>query len=171
MIGVLSGFQSYLKKDIPSVFVLGCIGHSFALCESESDKSDEEELVPVTFTAKVIPEGLALGRKLDEYRDMISMFIRDDVIQSIELSGIDPLNSEFYNKLADVDVGGRCQLMLTKQLLVAEEKLDTLQDEWNMLPIMKGALASMVNLTPPEFWVKLQSIKDSNDQLKCSHLS
>ncbi|UYV71985.1 K02A2.6-like [Cordylochernes scorpioides] len=35
------------------------------VCESESDKSDEEELVPVTFTAKVIREGLALGRKLD----------------------------------------------------------------------------------------------------------
>ncbi|UYV66924.1 hypothetical protein LAZ67_4003355 [Cordylochernes scorpioides] len=34
------------------------------VCESESDKSDEEELVPVTFTAKVIREGLALGRKL-----------------------------------------------------------------------------------------------------------
>ncbi|UYV76545.1 hypothetical protein LAZ67_14001088 [Cordylochernes scorpioides] len=34
------------------------------VCQSESDKSDEEELVPVTFTAKVIREGLALGRKL-----------------------------------------------------------------------------------------------------------
>ncbi|UYV83333.1 hypothetical protein LAZ67_23000609 [Cordylochernes scorpioides] len=34
------------------------------VCESESDKSDEEELVPVTFNAKVIREGLALGRKL-----------------------------------------------------------------------------------------------------------
>ncbi|UYV77478.1 hypothetical protein LAZ67_15001178 [Cordylochernes scorpioides] len=37
------------------------------VCESESDKSDEEELVPVTFTAKVIREGLALGRKLGNH--------------------------------------------------------------------------------------------------------
>ncbi|UYV83478.1 hypothetical protein LAZ67_23001151 [Cordylochernes scorpioides] len=35
--------------------------------ESESDKSDEEELVPVTFTAKVIREGFALGRKLGDH--------------------------------------------------------------------------------------------------------
>ena len=39
---------------------------------AESDKSDEEELVPVTFTAKVIPEGLALGRKLGNH------FIQND---------------------------------------------------------------------------------------------
>ncbi|UYV68171.1 hypothetical protein LAZ67_5003240 [Cordylochernes scorpioides] len=37
------------------------------VCESESDKSDEEELVPVTFTAKVIREGLVLGRKLGNH--------------------------------------------------------------------------------------------------------
>ena len=29
--------------------------------------SDEEELVPVTFTAKVIREGIALGRKLGNH--------------------------------------------------------------------------------------------------------
>ena len=34
------------------------------VCDSESDKSDKEELVPVTFTSKVIREGLALERKL-----------------------------------------------------------------------------------------------------------
>nr|XP_022921016.1 tigger transposable element-derived protein 1-like [Onthophagus taurus] len=42
------------------------------VCESESDKSDEDELVPVTFTAKVIREGLALGRKLGNH------FIQND---------------------------------------------------------------------------------------------
>ena len=42
------------------------------VCESESDKSDEEELVPVTFTAKVIREGLASGRKLGNH------FIQND---------------------------------------------------------------------------------------------
>ncbi|UYV72509.1 hypothetical protein LAZ67_9003463 [Cordylochernes scorpioides] len=37
------------------------------VCESESDKSDEDELVPVTFTAKVIRKGLALGRNLGNH--------------------------------------------------------------------------------------------------------
>ena len=42
------------------------------ICESKSDKSDEEELVPVAFTAKVIREGIALGRKLGNH------FIQND---------------------------------------------------------------------------------------------
>ena len=32
MMGTTSGFQAQLKKDIPHVFVLGCVCHSFALC-------------------------------------------------------------------------------------------------------------------------------------------
>lgn len=34
MMGVNNGFQALLKKDLPSVFVLGCVCHSFALCSS-----------------------------------------------------------------------------------------------------------------------------------------
>ena len=36
MMGVNSGFQAFLKRDIPSVFILGCICHSFALCASHA---------------------------------------------------------------------------------------------------------------------------------------
>lgn len=36
MMGVNNGFQALLKKDIPSVFILGCICHSFALCSSHA---------------------------------------------------------------------------------------------------------------------------------------
>ena len=32
MMGTASGFQAQLKKEIPHVFVLGCICYSFALC-------------------------------------------------------------------------------------------------------------------------------------------
>ena len=32
MMGSNTGFQAHLKKDLPSVFVLGCVCHSFALC-------------------------------------------------------------------------------------------------------------------------------------------
>ena len=43
------------------------------VCKSECDKSDVEELVPVTFTAKVIREGLALRRTLGNH------FIQNDI--------------------------------------------------------------------------------------------
>ncbi|XP_056631461.1 zinc finger protein 585A-like [Diorhabda sublineata] len=46
------------------------------VCESESDKSDEEELVPVTFTDKVIREGFSLGRKLIQNDTNVEMALR-----------------------------------------------------------------------------------------------
>ena len=36
MMGKHSGFQALLKKDVPSVFILGCICHSLALCASKA---------------------------------------------------------------------------------------------------------------------------------------
>jgi len=33
MIGTVSGFQSQLKKEIPHIFVIGCVCHSFALVQ------------------------------------------------------------------------------------------------------------------------------------------
>ncbi|XP_047739955.1 uncharacterized protein LOC125178996 [Hyalella azteca] len=38
MMGNKSGFQTLLKEDIPSVFVMGCVCHSFALCASHAVK-------------------------------------------------------------------------------------------------------------------------------------
>lgn len=36
MMGSQSGFQDMLKKDVPSVFIIGCICHSFALCANHA---------------------------------------------------------------------------------------------------------------------------------------
>ena len=36
MMGSASGFQAQLKADLPDVFVLGCVCHSFALCASHA---------------------------------------------------------------------------------------------------------------------------------------
>ena len=36
MMGKNSGFQKLLKSDVPSVFVIGCVCHSFALCASHA---------------------------------------------------------------------------------------------------------------------------------------
>lgn len=38
MLGANKGFQALLKKDWPSVFILGCVCHSFALCSSHASK-------------------------------------------------------------------------------------------------------------------------------------
>lgn len=38
MMGNKSGFQKLLKDDIPAVFVIGCVCHSFALCSSHAVK-------------------------------------------------------------------------------------------------------------------------------------
>ena len=39
MMGIKSGFQALLKQDVPSVFVMGCVCHSFALCSSHAVKN------------------------------------------------------------------------------------------------------------------------------------
>lgn len=39
MMGANQGFQAYLKKDIPHVFVLGCVCHSFALCANQASNT------------------------------------------------------------------------------------------------------------------------------------
>ena len=38
MMGSASGFQAQLKADLPDVFVLGCVCHSFALCASHASE-------------------------------------------------------------------------------------------------------------------------------------
>lgn len=38
MMGHTRGFQALLKKDLPSVFVLGCVCHSFVLCANYASK-------------------------------------------------------------------------------------------------------------------------------------
>lgn len=57
------GFDDFTDDDIAELMADKELSEDDLVnlvCESESDKSDKEELVPVTFTAKVIGEGLAL---------------------------------------------------------------------------------------------------------------
>jgi hypothetical protein len=55
--------------------------------------------------------------------------------------------------------------------LVTENELDSLQDQWKILPNSKESLQDMVNLEPAIFWSKIKSIKDGNNQLKFEILS
>jgi len=36
MMGANKGLQKLLKDDVPSVFIMGCVCHSFALCASHA---------------------------------------------------------------------------------------------------------------------------------------
>ena len=38
MMGSKNGFQKYLRDDLPSVFIIGCVCHSIALCASHAVK-------------------------------------------------------------------------------------------------------------------------------------
>ena len=38
MLGKTGGFQAFLKQDVPTCYVLGCVCHSFALCSSYAVK-------------------------------------------------------------------------------------------------------------------------------------
>ena len=69
------GFEDFTYNDIAELIADKELSEEDLInlvFESESGKSDEEELVPVTFSAKFICEGLALRRKRGNY------FIQND---------------------------------------------------------------------------------------------
>jgi hypothetical protein len=50
----------------------------------------------------------------DEYRCLLGMFVRGDIITSRELSAIDPLDTSVHKAIGDIELGGRCESMLVK---------------------------------------------------------
>jgi hypothetical protein len=50
----------------------------------------------------------------DEYRCLLGMFVRSDIIMSRELSAIDPLDTSVHKAIGDIELGGRCESMLVK---------------------------------------------------------
>ena len=226
MMGAHSGFQAQLKKDVPAVFVLGCICHSFALCANHaasklpswleaflkdvccyfsrsSKRQHEFQLIQNVVGAPAhrmlklsqtrwLSRGEVIARVLEqwnaltlffqsqsstdkvdgaahiyntmmtpgtrhmllflnyvlakvdamnvefqseqfrlskvfttiscEYRSILGMFIKDDVIGLVKLSDIDPANPSLYKPCKELHVGGRCEAMLLKQSLGEKEQ-------------------------------------------------
>lgn len=227
MLGAHKGFQAYLKHEIPSVFILGCVCHSFALCasqasntlpswlesflkdacgyfarsskrqhlfqmiqdvaqtpkhkmlklsqtrwlsrgsvvsrileqwdalqlffqgESSTDKVDGAAKIHKTMTTPGTKHMLLflnyILRKVDkmniefqsqyfrlstlystisdEYRSILAMFVKKEVLQSQGLSSIDPRDHAIYKKVDDIDLGGRCESMLINEPLGEAEKI------------------------------------------------
>ena len=223
MLGSRSGFQAYLKRDVPSVFVLGCICHSFALCASHAcatlpsfleqflrdicgyfsrsskrmhqfqvfqdiTKSPQHRMLKLSQT-RWLSRGKVISRileqwdplllffqgemktdavKLDgageiyktmvnrgtkhmllflnyvlgkvdrmnlefqseqyrlatlhasiagEYRNILGMFIKEDVLFTEKLSNINPQDATLYKSLEKLNLGGRCNVLLIKEPL------------------------------------------------------
>ncbi|XP_033122102.1 SCAN domain-containing protein 3-like [Anneissia japonica] len=221
MMGVNSGFQARLKEDVPGVFILGCVCHSFALCanhasnhlpswleafvkdvccyfsrsskrqhqfsliqdvvnaphhkitklsqtrwlsrgqvlkriieqwgalelfflpEAKSNNIDgaskiydrmtyvgtkhmllflsyiiaKVDRLNVEFQAETFKLHTLYKSVADEYRIILAMFVKDDIIQTVPISDIDPSDPRVHMPIKDVHVGGRCQTMLVKKPL------------------------------------------------------
>lgn len=238
MMGRHSGFQVFLKQDVPSVFILGCICHSFALCANHastclpswletfvknvccyfarsSKRQHAFQLIQDAFKApnhrilklaqtRWLSRGKVVSRILeqwdalllffesetptdkvdgagdlhkvmltagtkhmllfvnyviakvdkmnvefqseyfrihkvfysicDEYRNLMTMFIKHEVMQECELADIDPLNGNLHRKLENIDVGGRCENLLRqksmgdKEIIFRRDALSFLSD-------------------------------------------
>ena len=225
MIGAQSGFQARLKKEIPSLFVLGCVCHSFALCanaatrrlpswleafvknvffyfsrsskrnvqfrliqevvkvhshrvfklsetrwlsreavierkleqwdalklffqsESPTDKVDGAGLIYQTMNtigtkhmllfvghilAKVNCMNIEFQSEhyrlhklhssvIDEYRHLLSLFIKSDVLNTRSLADIDPNDPSIVKQMNTINLGGRCEALLLRQPLGDKE--------------------------------------------------
>ena len=58
----------------------------------------------------------------DQYRDILGMFISEEVMNSQSLSSIDPANERNFKDLKHMDLGGRCESALLKQPLGINEQ-------------------------------------------------
>lgn len=59
----------------------------------------------------------------DEYRCLLGMFVRGDILTSRALSAIDPRDTSVHKAIADIELGGRCESMLMKQPLGNKEMM------------------------------------------------
>lgn len=227
MLGANNGFQALLKKDLPHVFVLGCICHSFALCashassrlpswlesflkdiccyfarsskrnhdfrliqevldmpshkmlklaqtrwlsrgkvvsrvleqwdalklffqsESRTDKVDgasqihkmmttrgtkhmllfinyilgKVDMMNIEFQSQHFRLGTLHSTISDNYRSILGLFLKPEVIQSHQLALIDPSDESLHKRLEDLSLGGRCEGLLELEALQDKERL------------------------------------------------
>ena len=59
----------------------------------------------------------------DEYRNLLSLFVREEVLQEVMLRNIDPKDCAIHKKIYEIVLGGRCESMLIKAPLGDQEKI------------------------------------------------
>lgn len=59
----------------------------------------------------------------DEYRNILGMFIKDDIIQDTKLALIDPCDGNLQKSLSDLSLGGRCEALLATEPLSENDAL------------------------------------------------
>ena len=70
-----------------------------------------------------------------EYRHLLSLFIKDEVLTFKSLADIDPANSQLHKQLNSINLGGRCEAQLLRQPLSDKE-----------LQFRKDALSFLIEL-------------------------
>jgi Domain of unknown function (DUF4371) len=63
------------------------------------------------------------GTISDEYRSLLAMFIRPEIIAEKALADIDPFDTSAHKAMSDIEVGGRCESLLAQQPLGAKEAI------------------------------------------------
>lgn len=59
----------------------------------------------------------------DEYRNILGMFIKDDIIQATKLAVIDPCDGNLQKSLTDLSLGGRCEALLATEPLMESDAI------------------------------------------------
>ena len=99
------------------------------------------------------------GTICDEYRCLLGMFVRGDVITSRALSAIDPRDTSVHKAIAEIELGGRCESMLVKQPL-GDKEIMFRKDALSFLvelcteirkrfPLSSGSLFALLKLLDP----------------------
>jgi len=57
----------------------------------------------------------------NQYRYLLSLFIKQQALQSKSLADIDPADSQQHRQLKSIDLGGRCEAQLLRQPLADKE--------------------------------------------------
>lgn len=227
MMGKQSGFQTLLKSDLPNVFVLGCVCHSFALCANHASKQlpswletfvkdvcsyfsrsskrqrdfdliqkvvkTQEHRILKLCQTRWLSRGQVIARILEQwdtlllffqseasvdkvdgassiyqrmtsvgtkhmllflnyilpkvdrmnvhfqaeqpqihtlfnsisqfYRELLSLFVREDILSSMDVSEIQPSDESTHRQLSELVLGGRCTAELTTKPLGEKEEV------------------------------------------------
>jgi len=262
MMGSTAGFQALLRKEIPHVFVLGCVCHSFALCANAASKRlpswleafiknvcfyfsrsskrntqfellqdvvqaqkhkilklcetrwlsreavidrivEQWDALSLFFQSEATVDkvdgaghilqtmnmpgtkhmllfvGYVLGKVnsmniefqaenfrlhkvysslTNQYRSLLSLFIKQEVLQSKSLADIDPADSQQHRQLESIDLGGRCEAQLLRQPL-ADKEVQFRKDALSFLIELCVQIKSRFPLSPDCVLAQMQLLE------------
>ena len=159
MMGKKSGFQKLLKNDVPNVFLMGCVCHSFALCASHA-----VHVLPSYLKAFLKNFATYFSRSSKRQRDftLIQETIKSPGNKIPKLSQTRWLSSE---KVVSVILNQYSALLLYLQ---SETKIDKVDDASELFKVLRD------NETKPMLMFLqyvLQKVNKMNTEFQSEHFS